>query len=507
MPASAPPSTSPFSQTLIERKYHPFVGAHPHRPLPHEALPETVLDGSCAVVSVVSPLDDVTTTWMPQWMQALYLRDCACAWLTLDDADNDPARFVRHLVVALQRSGLQTGDATLAHLSDTLASQFTSVTESLACDLAASPRRLMIMLADVHTLHNETVLDIIDWLLHYAPRLTQITLSSQNELPWRLGSLRVRGQLHEVNAYQLSFNHDEATLTQLPQRQLDLLMSLAMLPCFDLALACVATGDPDTGQQIQPLQKLGLILQGGTQHACLYRLNALARDQLKQQFQKQAPEHARAVQMRSAHFCWARGEQEAAFEFAVAAQDWAQATQWLKDGLQDATQNRCELHLVLSWIRAIPVDWLDRDPQIQVDYAFAMSLHPQQVDIAEQIRALHAIRQHLQQAAEPDMHTIDQIDCALSFQQVLSLSMTDQGQPARRAAQVWLTRWPHAKALHKGMIANVLCFGLKQTGELGAGLQMAHTARVWLEQDHAYFGLAWNTTLQALIHMKAGSYL
>lgn len=553
----------------------PMLGASTPMLRSRLALPESVQQGYCTVVSLVAPAGHGKTSLMAQWMTALRQKACACAWLTLDDSDNDPARFLRHLIAALQRSGIHAGDATQAHLSDTLASQFRSVTESLAKDLSSSPHRLMLMLDDVHVLHEESVLDIVDWLLHYAPSQIQITLGSRNDLPWRLGSLRVRGRVHELDHRQLLFTTEEArdfcrqhAITTLSDDDLQLLMgrtegcptalelalvainshatdtlhvsrlieqfannsdnaidylclhllqhqppmwrklimSLSMLESFDAELAREASGLHDGGHLLTHLQGIRAFLMATDSTGQTCRLHDLPRAWFRHHFLTTAPDEARQVLIRSAQWSWHHGEHEGALTYALQAQAWELATPWLATCMPATAQQRGELQLALHWMNSIPSEWLDRYPQIRIDYAFALSFFPQKPEVATQLRALHAIRQRLMQSDAPDLRTIDQIDCAMAFQRVLSLGLTDQGHPARNAARDWLTRWPHAPALQRGIVGNVLCFGYKTTGELDEGLQIAHLAGTWLVQDHAWYGLAWNASLEAVLHLKRGNY-
>lgn len=563
------------SHAMPSGRLRPLLGASTPLPRPRLALPESVQQGQCTVVSVVAPAGHGKTTLLAQWMTALRQKACACAWLTLEDSDNDPARFLRHLIAALQRSGIHAGDATLAHLSDTLASQFRSVTESLAMDLDSSPHRLMLMLDDVHVLHEETVLDIIDWLLHYAPSRLQITLSSRSELPWRMGSLRVRGLLHELDHGQLLLTAQEARLFCYQQAHIDLsddefhllltrtegnptalelacvawkglttdpgqrsrlleqfvnseddaisylcahtlkhqpplwrklVMSLSMLTRFDAELAREASGLHDSGHLLTHLQGMRafLIAADGSGQTC--HLHELPRTCFKAHFMTTDPQEARQVLIRSARWCWDRGAQEEAISYALEAQAWDLAAPWLAICMPDIAQKRGELQLALHWMNSLPSEYLDRYPQIRIDYAFALSFFPQKPEVATQLRALQAIRLRLTQSPSSDLRTIDQIDCAMAFQRVLSLGLTDQGHPARHAARDWLARWPHAPALQRGIVGNVLCFGYKTTGELDEGAHIAHVARGWLEQDHAWYGLAWNASLEAVLHLKRGSY-
>ncbi len=72
----------------------------------------------------------------------------------------------------------------------------------------------------------------------------------------------------------------------------------------------------------------------------------------------------------------------------------------------------------------------------------------------------------------------------------------------------WLADWPDASLTRKGVMGNVLlAFGHKTVGEIGRGLEVIAQTRRWLEQDEGYYALAWTAYLEALLHLKRGSYL
>ena len=56
------------------------------------------------------------TTLVSQWLSTLTRSGVRVAWLSLDEGDNDLARFLTYLVAALQTVAPQIGAATLAAL-------------------------------------------------------------------------------------------------------------------------------------------------------------------------------------------------------------------------------------------------------------------------------------------------------------------------------------------------------------------------------------------------------
>jgi ATP/maltotriose-dependent transcriptional regulator MalT len=74
-------------------------------------------------------------------------------------------------------------------------------------------------------------------------------------------------------------------------------------------------------------------------------------------------------------------------------------------------------------------------------------------------------------------------------------------------AAAWLARWPEESMRRKGVMGNVLAFGHKTAGSIDDGLQVITETRRWLEQAEGYYALSWTSYLEAVLHMKRGSWL
>src|SRR5215470_15913758 len=110
------------------------------------------------------------------------------AWLSLDAGDNDPARFWRHAVAALDRVRPGIGE------------------------LAAQPGedKLLLVLDDYHLIDTQQVQDSLAFLLEHLPSSMHLVLASRADPPLPLARLRARGQLAELRAAELRFTADEA---------------------------------------------------------------------------------------------------------------------------------------------------------------------------------------------------------------------------------------------------------------------------------------------------------
>src|SRR5258706_6710206 len=55
-------------------------------------------------------------------------------------------------------------------------------------------------------------------------------------------------------------------------------------------------------------------------------------------------------------------------------------------------------------------------------------------------------------------------------------------------------------------MGNVLSLGHKTRGHIDAGLEVVAETRRWLEQSEGYYALAWTAYVEAVLHLKRGSY-
>jgi LuxR family transcriptional regulator, maltose regulon positive regulatory protein len=140
-----------------------------------------------------------------------WLRQAArpCAWLSLDDLDNDPKRLLNHLGAALE-----TLDGAAAHrAAEVLRSLRGGADVAHNQELVESLRGLdpatVLVLDDLHVLETGPPLDLLRALLdlRLLPRLVLLTRVNP---PLPLGRLRAAGELLELREQDLRFTLDEA---------------------------------------------------------------------------------------------------------------------------------------------------------------------------------------------------------------------------------------------------------------------------------------------------------
>ena len=197
-------------RAIIQGKLFPATGTRKPLPRPRLDSSSDVLDGIFPVVVVSAPAGYGKSTVMAQWHARLRERGVACAWLSLDEDDNDAARFLRHLIAALQIASAHIGKDVADDLNADFASGSRSMLEAIAGDLAQVQHRIVLFLDDLQLVEAPEVREILNWLINYAPRHLQYVIGTRRDPGLRLSGLRVRYQLLDLGAEQLQFDAAEA---------------------------------------------------------------------------------------------------------------------------------------------------------------------------------------------------------------------------------------------------------------------------------------------------------
>ena len=134
------------------------------------------------------------------------------AWLSLDVGDNDPARFWRHAVAALDRSRPGLAERVGPLFGPPAPASYEGLVTALINELAAGSdaNQTLLVLDDYHLIDSEAVHTSLGFLLEHRPPGLHLVLASRSDPPLALARLRGRGQLTELRAADLRFTADEA---------------------------------------------------------------------------------------------------------------------------------------------------------------------------------------------------------------------------------------------------------------------------------------------------------
>ena len=156
---------------------------------------------------VCAPAGFGKTTLVSEWLAGC---EKPTAWLSLDEGDSDPARFLTYLIAALQTVVPTIGTGELAALGSPQPPPTEAILTALLNDITTIPDRFILVLDDYHLIDAQPVDQALTFLLEHLPPQMHLVLATREDPPLPLPRLRARGQLTEVRATDLRFTPTEA---------------------------------------------------------------------------------------------------------------------------------------------------------------------------------------------------------------------------------------------------------------------------------------------------------
>ena len=164
-----------------------------------------------ALILVSAPAGYGKTTLVSSWLKE---KQIPSAWLSLDGSDNDPGQFLSYLVGALQKINPAIGISQVNRIQTAEASDseavYADVIINLVNEISLQPSPFLLVLDDCHVLKNQTVLQLVIFLVEHQPAPLRLMLLSREDLPLPVSRLRARRQITEFRQSDLQFSLKEA---------------------------------------------------------------------------------------------------------------------------------------------------------------------------------------------------------------------------------------------------------------------------------------------------------
>ena len=138
------------------------------------------------------------------------LQPSQLAWLSLDEGDSDPARFLTYLVAAVQTMDAEIGKGVLDLLQSPQPPHTESILTTLLNEIATRPDHFVLVLDDYHVIDSTSVDQALSFLIEHLPPQMHLVIATREDPQLPLARLRARGQLTEVRATDLRFDPSEA---------------------------------------------------------------------------------------------------------------------------------------------------------------------------------------------------------------------------------------------------------------------------------------------------------
>jgi len=164
----------------------------------------TGLHGKLTLVS--APAGFGKTTLVTEWITAV---DRPAAWLSLEEDDSDPVRFLRYIIAALQTIAPEIGTSILKVLESSQPS-IISLLIPLLNEFAMMPHEMILVLDDYHVLDSPEIDEALIFLIDKQPSQMHLVITTREDPQLPLARYRARAELTELRASDLRFTPNEA---------------------------------------------------------------------------------------------------------------------------------------------------------------------------------------------------------------------------------------------------------------------------------------------------------
>ena len=154
---------------------------------------------------VSAPAGFGKTTLVSTWLEASQHR---YTWLSVDEGDNDPTRFLIYFVAALQKTAPGLGQDIQA-MMQSLPPAPEAVMTTLINEMASRDAELMLVLDDYHLITAEPIHQALTFFIEHLPAPYHLVIISRADPPFPLARLRARGQMLELRVDDLRFTEQD----------------------------------------------------------------------------------------------------------------------------------------------------------------------------------------------------------------------------------------------------------------------------------------------------------
>jgi LuxR family maltose regulon positive regulatory protein len=237
----------PTHGSVLETKLIPPIGSG-NVVRRQRLISKALLGAQSRLVLLEAPAGYGKTSVLTQVHQILRNEKRRVAWVSLDEADNDHARFLSHFAAAIRQSGTRFGSSTAALLGSGAPLPASILRTSLLNEIVALDDGIYVFLDDFHCITDREVRETLKALLtEPLPQLHLIIASrGRGALP-ALGRMRALAQVTHIEGEEMAFSKAEtldfigkACKVSLQEDQVARLCKRTEGWAASLQLACIA---------------------------------------------------------------------------------------------------------------------------------------------------------------------------------------------------------------------------------------------------------------------------
>lgn len=445
------------------------------------------------------------TTLLLQYLAACRQQQRRTLWLSLDSADNDLERFVRHLQVGWNSSVQQPPHAA-----------------GLIEQLALCEQPFSILLDEFEVIQAPDVLALLQQLLEYLPPHGELVISSRQIPALRLATLRARGQLLEISREDLCLSIEETTrllharlpqelsiqdiallhsrtegwvaaiqlltlslpqhtepaallrhfsgshyelanyltediLQRLSSEQQEFLLASSVFEQFDASACDWLIGRQDSRDVLAQLLRDNLFLLPLDSQGEQYRYHSLFVSYLRTRLAQQAGERYNQLQRRAAEWFIQHNRPIRAIDHLLLAGDLQAALELLENHAQTLLEDG-RVRRLLRWFDQIQGAQLASYPRLRLSCAWALILNRRYAEAVSHIEAI-------KQSTPAEAIHVRTLEC-------LMLAMSDRIKDCFQACSEHLPQLPGGHPLQQGILVTIQCHHMIATNRYDEARQL-----------------------------------
>ena len=512
------------------------------------------------LILIQAPAGFGKTTMMLQIRARLVAGGIPCAWLTLDQADNDIGRFLSCLTLVCERlSPAAVSDS--GHAADQAAIGGSVI--ELMDRLAGIERPFGFFIDDFESIQNPAVMALVKELLVRLPAGAQLILSTRTVPALELARLRGCGELLEIQPSQLRFSVKETdefmragrglslhvddvaklhhktegwavalwlaslalerrdehsafieefsgsnsavadylaedVLSRLPQALCQFLTKTSILGRFNAALCDAVCGRGDSAAVLDELERANLFVVPLGGDPQWYRYHSLLADYLHSHLKVIDPQSVPLLHRAASEWYRRQRRPVPAIEHALASADLDYALPLLSLHAEQLLADG-RVRLLARWLDAVPDTILEIYPRLRAVHAWSLTFTRGPSEAMARVEAMERA-----QIADPDTRAH-----LLALRPVL-LDMMDRSEAAWSVGTENLKHLPPGRSYPRSILSNTTAnaavtlgkhqqaFALLEEARRGQGIQVSVFNQVYSECVEGNFDLVQGRLQQAL---------
>ena len=163
---------------------------------------------------ITAPAGYGKTNLASEWIHSLQFEDTfnnRITWLSLEEADSEPIRFLSYVIAALQQGAPEIGLGALSLFEMAQSPPINVVLNELINDLAGLDHHILLVLDDYHVISHPEIHEALRYLVEHQPHQLHLVITSREDPPLPLPRLRARGEMAEIRMHDLRFSLAETT--------------------------------------------------------------------------------------------------------------------------------------------------------------------------------------------------------------------------------------------------------------------------------------------------------